>query len=550
MIKRFMATLDRPRWHLGFLVSLLVLVFALTGIVAYRAIEADRNRSSIVAQVVERGITRAAGEWASLYHQSVNSALSGFTFNVVEPLLLEGSLSADNVARRMRQELDCRFCADSLRVEAVYLLAVPSLQILSATAPFDTAVARRAVAALVSDTFPIFTDRMRGIAYFDTAASHVHSTLMLAVMDAATGAAEMAVGIVLTSASSRDLLEGTFVHAQQLAGTTQAVAPEDSLYHRAAFVHGERLMGDAFSGGHYNAPGSPIYGLRFGVALRDSYAQAAYDESTQGLAVIGLMVLIGGLLMMAALQVRRESQLMRLRADFVSSVSHELRTPLAQIRMFVETLLLGRTRSDIERQRSLEIIEQEARRLSHLVENVLLFSKTEGGRMPRIAPEPTDFAGDIRRAVDGFSLLSRARDAEIRTELQENITLQVDRGALRQILINLIDNALKYGPSGQRITVGAAVFDDVARLWVDDEGPGIPEESRARVFESFYRLPREMSAHVAGSGIGLAVVRELARLHDGDVWAEDAPGGGARFVVQFPGAYVRAPRPGSFAAAS
>src|SRR5690606_1573957 len=131
------------------------------------------------------------------------------------------------------------------------------------------------------------------------------------------------------------------------------------------------------------------------------------------------MTLIGGLLIVALIEVRREAQLSRLRADFVSGVTHELRTPLAQIRMFTETLLLGRTRSDLERRRSLEVIEQEARRLSHLVETVLLFSKSEGGRRPRVAPEPTPFAEEIRRAVESLSLLCRNRSAEVRLELQE-----------------------------------------------------------------------------------------------------------------------------------
>ncbi|MEX1184082.1 MAG: HAMP domain-containing sensor histidine kinase, partial [Gemmatimonadota bacterium] len=266
--------------------------------------------------------------------------------------------------------------------------------------------------------------------------------------------------------------------------------------------------------------------------------------------LLALLTTIAGLIILALLLVRREAELVRLRADFISGVSHELRTPLAQIRMFTETLLLGRVRSDLERRRSLEIIDQEARRLTHLVENVLLFSKTEGGRDTRLAPEPTPFAGEIRRAVESFGPMCRSRDVEIRTELQDNITAAVDRGALRQILVNLVDNALKYGPAHQRITVGVALFENVARVWVDDEGPGIPQAERDRVFESFHRLQRDIELRTAGSGIGLAVVRELARLHGGQAWAEDAPGRGARVVVQFPGAYLRVEPSTELAAAS
>jgi signal transduction histidine kinase len=299
--------------------------------------------------------------------------------------------------------------------------------------------------------------------------------------------------------------------------------------------------------------GSPVFGLELAIGPAQSAVgllQFGADPVGERLTIVLLMLMISTLLIMALLQIRREAKLTRLRADFVSGVSHELRTPLAQIRMFTETLLLGRVRSDVERRRSLEIIDQEARRLAYLVENVLLFSKTEGGREPRVQPEPTHFAEEVRHAVESFSLLSRNREVEVRTELQENITVEVDRMALRQILNNLVDNALKYGPAGQRITIGAALFDDVARLWVDDEGEGIPLEERTRVFDSFYRLPRDLESRVTGSGIGLAVVRELARLHGGDAWAEAAPGRGARIVVQFPDAYVSSQDAGDLAEAS
>jgi signal transduction histidine kinase len=127
----------------------------------------------------------------------------------------------------------------------------------------------------------------------------------------------------------------------------------------------------------------PLSGVTLRVGVRPNADQRLVMGGTTSARLpllLVLLVVIAGLIGMALLLVRREAELVRLRADFVSGVSHELRTPLAQIRMFTETLLLGRVRSDIERRRSLEIIDQEARRLTHLVENVLLFSKTEGGR--------------------------------------------------------------------------------------------------------------------------------------------------------------------------
>ena len=258
--------------------------------------------------------------------------------------------------------------------------------------------------------------------------------------------------------------------------------------------------------------------------------------------VLGLLALNAVLVAVAILLLRREDEVARLRADFIAGVSHELRTPLAQIRMFTETLMLGRIRSDAERDRSLEIIDQEARRLTMLVENVLLYARAER-RHIRIDPAPADLAGDIREAVQGFALLHRSRAIEVRTELQENVIVPVDAGALKQMLLNLLDNAVKYGPPGQRITVGMAIFGGHVRIWVDDQGPGIPKADRERVLDPFYRLRRDQESVIAGSGIGLSIVRELIGLHAGTVNVDDATGGGTRVILELPGAYLRPATP-------
>ncbi len=255
--------------------------------------------------------------------------------------------------------------------------------------------------------------------------------------------------------------------------------------------------------------------------------------------ILGLLGVTAVLIGTALVQLRREYELARLRTDFISGVSHELRTPLAQIRMFSETLVLGRVRSDDERQRSLAIIDQEARRLTHLVENLLHFSRSER-RAARVAPEPTAFAPLVQEVIEGFAPLAAARGAALRGEVAEGLIAPVDPGAVRQMLLNLLDNAVKYGPPGQTVTIGAAGRKEgggtngVARLWVDDCGPGIPQSDRERVWERFWRLERDRGTAVAGSGIGLAVVRELATLHHGRTWVEDAESGGSRFVIELP----------------
>src|SRR5205807_2676647 len=181
--------------------------------------------------------------------------------------------------------------------------------------------------------------------------------------------------------------------------------------------------------------------------------------------LLSLLAVTAGLVVAALLQLHRESELSRLRADFVSGVSHELRTPLAQIRMFSETLLLGRVRTDEERVRSLEIVDQEARRLTHLVENLLHFSRSER-QATRLSPTAAPLAPLVR---------------------------------------------------------------------VEEQGPGIPAADRERIWDRFWRLERDRGSAVAGTGIGLSVVRELVALHGGRAWAEEGGGGaGARFVLELP----------------
>jgi signal transduction histidine kinase len=248
--------------------------------------------------------------------------------------------------------------------------------------------------------------------------------------------------------------------------------------------------------------------------------------------LLGLFALTAALTAVAAFQFRREQELVRLRQDFTSSVSHELRTPLTQILLFGETLELGRAGGEDARREAVSVIVQEARRLAHLVENVLHLSRAER-RMVRVRPSAAALAPLLREIVERFAPLAGADAVRIRTELDESIIALADAEALHQMVINLLDNAIKYGGRGP-VTLRAALRDGRARIEVEDSGPGIPAAERLRVWEPFVRLGP--SATVPGSGIGLAVVRELAGAHGGACRAEPAPGGGARFVLELPGA--------------
>jgi signal transduction histidine kinase len=243
--------------------------------------------------------------------------------------------------------------------------------------------------------------------------------------------------------------------------------------------------------------------------------------------------LAGALAVLAILQLRREDQLALLRQDFVASVSHELRTPLAQVRLFTETLRLGRTRNDDQREWALDSIDRETRRLSNLVENILHFSRAERG-VQRLDREPADLAVEVREAIVSFRPLLPERKGRIVAEVPDGLVAEIHRDSIRQVVLNLLDNAVRYGREGQTIRVGGARTAEAVRIDVDDEGIGVPLDERDRIFEPFRRGERAVGTVVVGSGIGLAVVSEILEAHDGRVWVEDAPGGGARFSFELP----------------
>jgi signal transduction histidine kinase len=247
----------------------------------------------------------------------------------------------------------------------------------------------------------------------------------------------------------------------------------------------------------------------------------------------GLFLLTVGLVAAAVLQLRRQQQLAQLRVDFVSGVSHELRTPLAQIRLFAELLRNGQLRSDQEKERSFNIIDEEAQRLTYLVENVLAFARSEHGRT-NVVVEPVEMDREMEAAIDAFAPLARVRRATVRASIQPGLVARVDPRALRQIVLNLLDNAVKYGPLGQTVTIALEGTDDKVLIAVEDQGPGVPKAEREKIWDAYVRLSRETESAAGGSGIGLSIVRELVRLHDGRAWVEDGPAGGSRFVVEFP----------------
>lgn len=258
---------------------------------------------------------------------------------------------------------------------------------------------------------------------------------------------------------------------------------------------------------------------------------AGMPSGVQGRSLGVLLGVSGVLLALAVLLLRREFELARLRADFVAGVSHELRTPVAQIRMFAETLQLDRVRSPEERKRFEGVIVQESRRLGRLVNDVLLFASLDRDRDAPVHLARCELRGFLEEIVEGFAPLAATRTMTIHLAPGRPEAAMADPDLLRHAVLNLLDNALKYGPAGQSIRVAVAADGDTVEVAVQDQGPGIPPAEAARVWERFVRLPRDRNGHVAGAGIGLAVVRDAMRRQGGSARLEPAAGGGTCFVL-------------------
>jgi signal transduction histidine kinase len=240
------------------------------------------------------------------------------------------------------------------------------------------------------------------------------------------------------------------------------------------------------------------------------------------LAVLTLLLFLGALIVM-----RRAARLSQMREIFVENVSHDLRTPLAQIRMFSETLLLERLESPEERRRSLEIIRQQASHLSDLVENILHASTRN---QAALQTTPTLLSEVLDNTLEALEPAAKAKRSDLEGHVSGLAEAAVDPGALRRILMNLVDNALKYGPEGQTVRVELEHTDGQVEVIVADQGPGVPRVERSRVWERFQRLERD-DGSVTGAGIGLSVVRQLAEQHGGTVRLSERTGGGAQVHV-------------------
>jgi len=265
----------------------------------------------------------------------------------------------------------------------------------------------------------------------------------------------------------------------------------------------------------------------------------AETERLLGVLLIPVSTLIIGVgLAIVLLSVAAERRTSRMKSEFIANVSHELKTPLSLIRMFGELLATGKHKGAESGKEYAEIITREAERLSHLIDNVLDFARIERGKASY------DFAEGqlddvIERALDLARYRVEKEKMRLRTEIQPGLPpVRMDENAMTLVLLNLVDNAVKYAADGKEIDVRLYRTPGGVTLSVRDRGPGIPLDEQPRIFERFYRARTARDRNVRGSGIGLALVKHIVEAHGGRLAVDSAPGQGATFTVALPAAPV------------
>jgi two-component system, OmpR family, phosphate regulon sensor histidine kinase PhoR len=231
----------------------------------------------------------------------------------------------------------------------------------------------------------------------------------------------------------------------------------------------------------------------------------------------------------------RLRQLEGVRQEFVANVSHELRTPLSLIKSAAETLLDGAKDDAAALTRFLQIIDKHANRLALLIDDLLLLSTLDSGGL-RLNRQPLAIRGTAQDAIDDLQARAAVRDVTLANAVPPGLVALVDSDRIRQVISNLVDNAIKYGkPGGTTTVAGLQLPNGRIEVTVQDDGPGIPPEAQERIFERFYRVDKARSREQGGTGLGLAIVKHVVQAHGGEVGLESAAGSGARFILNLPG---------------
>jgi signal transduction histidine kinase len=271
---------------------------------------------------------------------------------------------------------------------------------------------------------------------------------------------------------------------------------------------------------------------------------ASSGDSTEGLlaarrgyfvvAIVLIILLVCAASYAMARGVLRETAAARLQSDFVSTVSHEFRSPLTTLRQLTELLADGRIHDESRRRLYFEVLQKETSRLHQLVEGLLDFGRMDAGKR-QYRLEPIDFAELVRDGIEEYQSESNSNGHKIELASKDTpLVVNADREALRRVLRNLLENAVKYSPDCPTVWVETGLEERAAVLRVTDRGIGIPPEERSRIFEKFVRGEGAKRACIQGTGIGLAMVKEIVHVHQGDVDLSSEVGQGSTFRVRLP----------------
>ncbi len=277
-------------------------------------------------------------------------------------------------------------------------------------------------------------------------------------------------------------------------------------------------------------------GLTLAIKLKGTTLEALGQRfvRTSFLTLGGLSLILAVGLVLTYRNVTREMALARLKSDFVSNVSHELRTPLSLIRLYAETLELGRLNSPEKRREYYCIIRKESERLTALINNILDFSRIEAGRK-EYDFRPTDITGLVRNTLESYRYQIEQHGFTFEAKIADDLPpLRVDREAIARSLLNLVNNALKYSLDRKYLGVNLYRENGSVKLEVVDHGIGIPHGEQSRIFEKFYRVGDPLVHNTKGSGLGLSLVRHIVQAHGGEVYVDSAPGHGSKFTILLP----------------
>jgi signal transduction histidine kinase len=277
-------------------------------------------------------------------------------------------------------------------------------------------------------------------------------------------------------------------------------------------------------------------GLALGIKYQGTSVEALGQTWVhQSLLILGILslLIIGGLVLTKHI-VSKEMALARLKSDFVSNVSHELRTPLALIRLYAETLELGRINTIQKKQEYYRIIRKESERLTALINNILDFSRIEAGRK-EYEFRQTDIADLVRNTLDSYRYQIEQQGFAFEESIDPDLPpVRVDREAIARALVNLVNNALKYSADEKFLGVKLYRGNGAVKLEVVDHGIGITRREQSKIFEKFYRTGDPLVHNTKGSGLGLSLVRHITQAHGGDIAVESTPGKGSKFTLSLP----------------